>query len=549
MNRLRHILLLSIFIVSFLITSAIHNNAAAESGPDNSIDESNNTLLTYIPIAANTPTLTNCRYGVNNRPGLPGNQWMTAIGVGHYINFLAFPHGQPVPDSVELLFQVRMQQEQKDGEYLPSVIFMPPLTMEEDGLGPVVLANPGRLWMVGNEPDVANVSQDNVLPTTYAWAYHEVYHFIKELDPTAHIANGGLSMMTPGRRQYLNIVWNTYLDAFGEEMPVDVWNMHLYILSEIRQSDGGNSDGKIALGTDPALAIKDPNGPPETECLKDDVYCRAEHDDIDIFKEQIGMMRSWMKNHGQQNKPLILSEYSQLYPFVEYDDLVNPSRCYLMDEFGQCFTPNRVSTYMQQTMDYLETAKDPDLGYAADDYRLVQQHAWYSMWTGQEMTGAASNLLVEDYYIYAPDSPSALSQVGRTYSDRVFSREQTIDLVAGEAADVETQAEQPGGTADVELSVGFLNNGSGLIVKPFKVTFYEDAALTQVIGETTVRPGQTGLINGCAWDRITDWASVTWDDVPVGIYNYWVEVDSQNDIGGETDGGNNVASGQVTVTP
>jgi hypothetical protein len=180
--------------------------------------------------------------------------------------------------------------------------------------------------MVGNEPDVAHDTEDNMLPSTYAWVYRSVYNFIKELDPTAQVANAGLSMMIPGRRQYLNIVWNTYLKAFGEEMPVDVWNMHLYVLAEIRPWDGGDADGKIAIGTKPLLAIKAPSGSPQQECPKEDVYCRAEHNDIGIFQDQILMMRRWMKNHGQENKPLLLSEYSVLYPFYNYDDPVKPTR-------------------------------------------------------------------------------------------------------------------------------------------------------------------------------------------------------------------------------
>jgi hypothetical protein len=189
------------------------------------------------------------------------------------------------------------------------------------------------------------------------------------------------------------------------------------------------------------------------------------------------------------------------------------------------------------------------LGYPEDDYRLVQQYAWYSMWTDPDMTGASSNLLVDNHVEYGPDAPNALSQVGRNYSDRVFSQPQTFDLVAGEALDVETTAEQPGGTADVELTLGYFNNGSHLIVEPFYVTFYEDEALTQVIGQVKVSPGQTGLINGCAWGRITEWASTTWNDLPVGIHNYWVKVDSKNHIRKETDEDNNVASGRVTVLP
>ncbi len=61
----------------------------------------------------------------------------------------------------------------------PSYTIEPTLTMDEDGLGPIILANPGGIWLVGNEPDVANSVQDHMLPDTYARAYHDVYHFIK----------------------------------------------------------------------------------------------------------------------------------------------------------------------------------------------------------------------------------------------------------------------------------------------------------------------------------------------------------------------------------
>ena len=73
--------------------------------------------------------------------------------------------------------------------------------------------------------------------------------------------------------------------------------------------------------------------------------------------------------------------------------------------------------------------------------------------------------------------------------------------------------------------------------------------MTQVIGEKLVEPGWTGLINGCAWGRITDWASIPWSDLPVGTHTYWVKIDSHNDIGDEINEDNNVLSGQVTVIP
>ncbi|UCC53737.1 MAG: hypothetical protein JSV68_07135 [Anaerolineaceae bacterium] len=73
--------------------------------------------------------------------------------------------------------------------------------------------------------------------------------------------------------------------------------------------------------------------------------------------------------------------------------------------------------------------------------------------------------------------------------------------------------------------------------------------MTQKIGETKVEPGWTGLINGCAWGRITEWASITWDDVPEGTHTYWVKLDSYHDIDDEIDETNNIVSGKVTSTP
>ncbi|MEZ4715566.1 MAG: hypothetical protein R2851_05670 [Caldilineaceae bacterium] len=49
--------------------------------------------------------------------------------------------------------------------------------------------NPGRTWIVGNEPDVA--WQDNTTAADYACAYHDAYHAIKAGDPTAQVAISG----------------------------------------------------------------------------------------------------------------------------------------------------------------------------------------------------------------------------------------------------------------------------------------------------------------------------------------------------------------------
>jgi hypothetical protein len=274
------------------------------------------------------------------------------------------------------------------------------------------------------------------------------------------------------------------------------------------------------------------------------VYCRAEHDDIEIFKEQILRMRTWMKTHGQQNKPLILSEYSLLYPFVDFDDPVNPTECFLMDEYGKCFTEPRVTAYLHKTVNYLEQTKDPNLGYPADDYRLVQQWTWYSMWIDPEMAGDSSNLLADGYENQPLWTDAGLTLVGRAFRDRARASERTVNLVAGEAPDVQKNVE--GLLTDVDLSVSFSNEGSTGILDSFKVTFYKDAALTQVIGETEINPRISGIINGCSWDHPTDWATVTWS-VPVGTHSFWAKIDSGNSISGETSESDNVTNGKVTI--
>jgi hypothetical protein len=68
-----------------------------------------------------------------------------------------------------------------------------------------------------------------------------------------------------------------------------------------------------------------------------------------------------MDQKGEQDKPLIISEYSVLYG----------------DDYG--FDYPRVRDYLYATFDYMTTATDPSLGYPADCNRLVQRWAWYSL--------------------------------------------------------------------------------------------------------------------------------------------------------------------------
>jgi hypothetical protein len=206
--------------------------------------------------------------------------------------------------------------------------------------------NPGSLWLIGNEMDRRDWSgggQDEMLPETYAWAYHDLYHFIKAIDPHARLAIGGVIQATPLRLEYLGKAWDAYATRYGSLMPVDVWNVHNFILKE-RSGDYG---AEIPPGSDAS----------EGATYRTD----WSHVDMDIFDAQIRAFRQWMRDRGQQNKPLIVSEYGVLYGHDGMED------------------PDVVQKFMLATFDYFLNTKDCGLGYAADGCRLVQRWAWYSL--------------------------------------------------------------------------------------------------------------------------------------------------------------------------
>ena len=218
-----------------------------------------------------------------------------------------------------------------------------------DELAAAIAANPGSYWIVGNEPDV--VVQDNVTPQRYAELYHMLYTFIKGRDPTARLVIGGVSQPTPLRMAYLDIVLETYREKYGRPMPVDVWNVHTFILREERDSWGIG----IPPGMSDELAIR---------------YEVEDYDDMDIFRENIVNFRAWMAERGYADRPLVVSEYGFLMPH----------------DFG--FPPEQVADFMTATFDYFLTARN-ETGYPADDYRLVQWWFWFVFADSQEPFSAS----------------------------------------------------------------------------------------------------------------------------------------------------------------
>ena len=464
--------------------------------------------------ASTTITPTNCRYGVSTWSSKDHN-FIQDLGVGWALNFNV-NFNQNLPEWVEYTPMLRFKPEKnEDGERTGNYILKyQQLTDDPDGLGPIVRDNPGSLWIIGNEVDRV-YAQDDLMPETYAKAYHDAYHFIKERDPSAQIAVSGLVQVTPGRLQYLDLVWDSYREQYGTTMPVDVWNMHIYILAE-RFPDGRPAEANIALGTDPDLAIWG-SGLVPSACARDDVYCYAEHDDMDVFAQQVIWMRQWMKAKGQQDKPLILSEYSLLFDY----EIDPPDSCFLMDEFGECFTPERVAQFVTDSFAYLETATDQNIGFPADNNRLVQQWLWFTVnWEGRNF----SSDLLEDGYT-ATDYTLRLPGerfVSEVNSLRPFSANTFIDEVSYPTADTAVLSD----TASVNIAATLLNNGNTATTTPITVTFYADQAKTEEIGTAVI----SSPLGGCA--RRSVQAQVTWANLEAGKHDYWAEVEGGNTVKG-----------------
>jgi hypothetical protein len=200
--------------------------------------------------------------------------------------------------------------------------------------------NPGALWLIGNEMDV--IWQDNATPEQYAAAYHDVYTTLKQADPHSRVAIGGVSEPSPLRLQYLDRVLQVYRDRYRQDMPIDVWNVHNFILPEERGSWGVDI-------------------PPGIDATRGLTYTIEDHDNLDFFKQQLFDFRRWMAQRGYGDKELIVSEYGVL----------------MYEDYG--FGYERVRDFMLGSFDMMLNTTDAELGLPADGNRLVQRWCWYSL--------------------------------------------------------------------------------------------------------------------------------------------------------------------------
>lgn len=295
------------------------------------------------------------RYGVNTTPKY--QQEITEYDV-HRLNIGWFLDYTSRPDApqVEGLSYLPL---------IPSGSFHPenrPLNIER--LHGDVDAHPGAIWILGNEPDRI-LYQDDQPPEMFAIFYHDAYTAIKQRDPTAKIAFGGIVQPTPIRLLYLDKVLEAYEQRYGRALPVDVWTVHNFVLREVPGSWGAD----IPPGLEEYADLGIP-------------YGLSDHADMEHFRRQLIDFRQWMADRGYRNKPLLLTEYGILMP----------------PEHG--FPNSVVESFMLETFEFLTDARDDQTGYPHDDNRLVQAWSWYSLndyeFSFETGVGANGNLFDHD---------------------------------------------------------------------------------------------------------------------------------------------------------
>jgi hypothetical protein len=138
---------------------------------------------------------------------------------------------------------------------------------------------------------------------------------------------------------------SAYTATYSQTIPVDVWNLHIFILQEV----AGDWGAGIPAGLSNTSGM---------------IYTPLQNKDFSIAWSQIVAFRTWLKNQGQQNKPLIITEYGVL----------------LSDWYSADFSAVRVwNDFLYPSFSYFSNSTDASIGYPADGNRLVQRWIWYSL--------------------------------------------------------------------------------------------------------------------------------------------------------------------------
>lgn len=427
-----------------------------------------------------------CRFGVGGTSDLSPYS-VEDLRLGWYVDWGVTTNVVP-PSGVDYLPMVRLSQTGADTySYSPSRA-----TLEA-----MATNHPGMTWLIGNEPDRRRW-QDDLEPHVYAMAYHELYAILKNADPTAHIAAGGIVQPTPVRLLYLDMVLDSYRQQYGEPMPVDVWNIHAFILRE-RSCDYYPED---CWGAEIPPGIDWPQG---------ELYEIQDNDNLEVFKAFVQNFRAWMFARGYQDRPLIITEFGVQMPAL----------------YG--FPVDRVNAYMDATFEYLRTATNAQ-GYPADGYRLVQRWAWYSL-TDSTFNG----------WLYDPGPPPQRTAFGDNYAAYTAQLAPQVNLAPVKLATAPSSPFSPTDPVTLTLLTTIANDGNIAHTGPVVARFFAGAPYSgvQIGGDQVVND-----LPGCGATKVV---SVTWPNVLPGSHPVYVIVDPDGAIS-ESDESDNVLTDRVLVS-
>lgn len=385
------------------------------------------TVPIFLPLAANDAGQLAQRMGY----GITNPEFHTLVGTkqlqaGWYLNW-GYTANPVRPSGIEYAQVIFVHQKMACGDFYnrdrATCPYAQPLdyvyTGDQSAIETVAKARPGSVWLIGNEMDrldwkycevttnpcppdkVKHTGQSEILPETYARAYHDLYAILKAADPTARVAIGGLIQATPLRLQYLTIVWDTYKSLYGQDMPVDIWNIHAFILREVLNDYGAEIP--------PGL----PGNPTKGEYVDND----CTHVDKTIFDKQMRAFRQWMKDRGQQEKPLYVTEYGILY----YHQ-ANQKDCKI-----NFHDQKLVVDFMLYSFDYFMNTKDCNLGYTVDECRLVQRWLWFSLDHLYQTTPTPPAAGIANPYASLLNSADGqMTEAGRQFA--IFANNNMVDL-------------------------------------------------------------------------------------------------------------------------
>lgn len=428
-----------------------------------------------------------CRFGVNalEDPTLTN---LPALRAGWYMNFTTASNPSQ-PSGMEYMQTIRFKPNAASPGY----------TYEPNGsdLSNVIAQNTGVKWIIGNEPD--SPFQDNLTPAVYARAYNELYHLIKNQDPTAQIIVGSIVQPTPVRLLYLDMILSSYYAQFDTALPADGWSFHNYILNEV------NCDVHPDICWGAFI-------PPGINWDEGEIWGVDDNDRVDVFTARITRFRQWMADRGYTGQPLYLTEYGILMP----EDLGYP--------------PSRVNAYMDSTFDYMMTAVDSKLGDPNDGFKLVQQWSWFST-TDDYFNGT----LFDKYNSYS------LTEMGHNYITYTSNINSEVDFYPSLISTASSTPYSQGEPVTTTLRTVVANSGNLTQELTATVKFYDGDPLN---GGSQIGSSQTVSLSGCGNSQNV---TMQWANILPGVHDVYVQVVPASGIV-ETNTINNLRAGQILVS-